>query len=771
VTTTTITYFSKFENGAEELWVSDGTVAGTHAVKAIGRTFFNPLTTALLDGRAFFAADDGIHGRELWVSDGTTAGTMLLDDIDPGAGPSLPGQLTDDDLTLFFVAEDATHGFELWKTDGTAAGTAMVKDIAQGGFSSSPDSLTIAVGGTVFFSANDFVHGTELWKSDGTAGGTVMVKDISPGATASNPQELVARAGVLYFVADDGVHGAELWTSDGTAAGTVMVKDIAPGREGSLLQNLTNINGTLFFAADNGVDGTQLWKSDGTTAGTVQVKVIAPGGFASTPQNLTNVGGTLFFTANDIVHGIELWKSDGTTAGTVMIKDINPGLNTSDPENFTVVNGRLFFTANDDVHGVELWKSDGTAAGTVMVADLNPGAGGSNPTHLIDAEGVLQFEANDGTTEALFQSDGTAAGTIELARGVDPNTPLGVGVPPIVISIQKPAPVPNDLNGDLLSDVVWRSAGGALADWTVNGGAISSGALITMNGSVVAPAASWSIAGTSDFNGDGNADLLWRNTDGSLAEWTMNGSVIASSAAPTSGGVAARPDASWSIAGVGDFDGDFNSDVLWRNASGEVAEWQMNGATIMGSGDVTAGGVAVRPDASWKVAGIGDFNDDGMADILWRNSSGEVSAWLMNGTSIAGGGDLMSGGVAARPDASWSIAGIGDFNQDGKADVLWRNTNGSLAIWLMNGTTITSSGSITANGAAVTPDASWHIVEIGDFNRDGHSDILWRNDNGAVSEWLMNGTAISQAVTPTAGGVSVSPDASWATQAKPTIFA
>ncbi len=763
----TITYFSKFENGAEELWVSDGTVAGTHAVTAIGRTFFTSLTT--IGARAFFAADDGIHGDELWVSDGTAAGTMVLD-VDPGGLSSLPSQLTNVSGTLFFAAEDLAHGFELWKTDGTAAGTTMVKDILPGLAHSNPGFLT-NVDGTLFLAANDGVHGIELWKSDGTATGTVMVKDINPG-NASNPTNLTDVDGTLFFAANDGVHGSELWKSYGSAAGTVMVADIAPGSSDSLPQNLTNVNGTIFFSADDGIDGFELWKSNGTATGTVMVKNIAADGSSSGPQNLINVGGTLFFTANDAgSNGRELWKSDGTTAGTVQVKDIMPGPNTSDPENLTVVNGTLYFTANDGVHGVELWRSDGTTAGTVMVADLNAGSGSSSPSHLVDAGGVLEFEANDGTSEALFRSDGTAAGTVELASGVDPVTPIGIGVPSIVIPTLKEPRAPNDLNGDRMSDVVWRSAGGALADWTMNAGDISSGGLITMNGSVVAPGSSWSIAGTSDFNGDGNADLLWRNSDGTLADWTMNGSVIKSSDVLTSGGAAVRPDASWSVAGVGDFDADGNADVLWRNASGEVVVWRMNGATIMGGGDVTAGGVAVRPDASWKVAGIGDLDGNGPADIVWRNSSGEVAAWLMDGTSIAGGGDLTSGGVAVRPDASWSLAGIGDFNEDGNADLLWRKSNGSLALWQMNGTTITSSGSITFDGTAVAPDASWHIVEIGDFNGDGKSDIVWRNDNGAVAEWLMNGSAITQTVTPAASGLPVSPDPTWTTQAKPTVFA
>ncbi len=82
----------------------------------------------------------------------------------------------------------------------------------------------------------------------------------------------------------------------------------------------------------------------------------------------------------------------------------------------------------------------------------------------------------------------------------------------------------------------------------------------------------------------------------------------------------------------------------------------------------------------------------------------------------------------------------------------------------MNGSTIASSERITFAGIAVTPDATWCAVEIGDFNGDGSSDVLWRNNNGAMAEWLMNGNEIMQSVTPNHGGAAVSPDATWTTQ-------
>jgi hypothetical protein len=317
------------------------------------------------------------------------------------------------------------------------------------------------------------------------------------------------------------------------------------------------------------------------------------------------------------------------------------------------------------------------------------------------------------------------------------------------------------------SDILWRNDSGQLVDWSINDGAIASSADLTLNGTAVRPDSSWSVAEVADFNGDGDADLLWRNTNGGLIEWTMRGSAITSSADITLHGSTLRPDASWSIAGAADFDGNGKADLLWRNAGGELVSWLMNGSAISASADVTSGGSAVRPDASWSVAGVGDFNGDGKADVLWRDTSGEVAAWLMDGSSIAQGGDLTANGAAVRPDASWSVAGVGDFNGDGKADVLWRSASGTLSEWQMNGTAIAASGFLTAHGTAVAPDASWHIVQIGDFNGDAQSDILWRNDNGAVAEWLMNGSEIIGTTAP----ATASPDGSWHTQGKPTNFA
>ena len=130
-----LSYFAENNTGNEQLWITDGTTAGTHVVKVFAGAGIAQLT--MIGARVYFVVDDGVHGQELWTSDGTAAGTVLVSDIVPGAGASFPQLLANDNGTLFFTANDGTHGFELWKSDGTAAGTVMVKDMnpgAGGGF-------------------------------------------------------------------------------------------------------------------------------------------------------------------------------------------------------------------------------------------------------------------------------------------------------------------------------------------------------------------------------------------------------------------------------------------------------------------------------------------------------------------------------------------------------------------------------------------------------------------------------------------------------------
>jgi ELWxxDGT repeat protein len=230
-------YFFIADDGThgEEFWVSDGTPAGTILLKDINpgaNSFFSgsyySSSFIVSNNRLFFVADDGTHGEELWVSDGTPAGTVLVKDIYPGGNPSSPGNLTSFNDTIFFTADDGTHGTELWKTDGTAAGTVLAKDVYPGGNPSSPKHLT-SFNDTLFFIADDGIHGRELWGSDGTETGTLLLKDLVPGAAGSNFISLglvhvVFNNTFLFLVEDEAGGDYDLWTSDGTPEGTTTAR-------------------------------------------------------------------------------------------------------------------------------------------------------------------------------------------------------------------------------------------------------------------------------------------------------------------------------------------------------------------------------------------------------------------------------------------------------------------------------------------------------------------------------------------------------------------
>ncbi len=413
-----VLYFAAHDGiHGNELWKSDGTVAGTVMVKDINIGIWSafPYSTihtwfwqdmVTIGDTVFFVAQDGVHDYELWKSDGTEAGTAMVKDI-YGSWDEAPTELTVLGDTLFFAHSNGVAGVELWKSDGTEAGTVMVKDIYSGPDDFRPNNFA-AFNGRLFFRATDGDHGWEPWVSDGTEAGTVLLKDIHP-AGSSDPRYFTESGGELFFRADDGIHGLELWKTDGTEAGTVLVKDIATeafgSNRGSWPRQLTDVGGTLFFAAsdDRGlsaVHGDELWKSDGTEAGTVLVKDISPGSEMSWPTDLTDVDGTLFFDADDGAHGFpdnyELWRSDGTETGTFMVKEIYPGPNFPQPGNFRNVGGMLFLNADDGAHGRELWHSDGTEAGTLMVRDVWPGSDAADPYWPTDAGGLFFFRADDG---------------------------------------------------------------------------------------------------------------------------------------------------------------------------------------------------------------------------------------------------------------------------------------------------------------------------------------------------------------------------------------
>ncbi|MFO0982168.1 MAG: S8 family serine peptidase [Planctomycetota bacterium] len=141
-----------------------------------------------------------------------------------------------------------------------------------------------------------------------------------------------------------------------------------------------------------------------------------------------------------------------------------------------------------------------------------------------------------------------------------------------------------------------------------------------------------------------------------------------------------------------------------------------------------------------------------------RSTTGAVDYWLLSGTTIASSGSVSAGG-----DKNLKLIATPDWNDDGRPDTLLQSTaTGKLDYWLLNGTTIVSTGTIWNGG-----DANWRIVATPDLNGDAHPDLVWQlATTGKVTYWLMSGTSAASSGTFWNGG-----DAAWRVIGTPDLNA
>ncbi len=182
----------------------------------------------------------------------------------------------------------------------------------------------------------------------------------------------------------------------------------------------------------------------------------------------------------------------------------------------------------------------------------------------------------------------------------------------------------------------------------------------------------------------------------------------------------------------GDTDGDGRSDFLLRSTDGSLRLWQMDGTDVLDSVDLPL------KSTEWVLAGVGDFDADGKNDILWRHRyTGTTELWLMDGAVLR-----ESGPTTLQYDGLWRIQGVGDLDGDDRADIVWLHADGGLAVWQMEGFAVDD-----ARGLPPSPSRST-IVGIADMDGDGRDDILWRGRvSGAIRLWLMAGAAVRQDVS------------------------
>ena len=177
---------------------------------------------------------------------------------------------------------------------------------------------------------------------------------------------------------------------------------------------------------------------------------------------------------------------------------------------------------------------------------------------------------------------------------------------------------------------------------------------------------------------------------------------------------------------IGDFNGDGIADILWTSANRDLYVW------FGGTGAFSSKFVGTYP-AGWSVVGAGDFDGDGMDDLAWINpTTHQFAYWLMNGAVRKGSKTL---GYAA----GYSPTAVGDYDGDGRADVLWSSAKHDLYVWFSHAQAFTSK--FVSNFPA-----GWKIAGRGDLDGDGKADLVWSTTDGRQwGYWLMDGGTVRSA--------------------------
>jgi FG-GAP-like repeat/Glycosyl hydrolases family 16 len=188
----------------------------------------------------------------------------------------------------------------------------------------------------------------------------------------------------------------------------------------------------------------------------------------------------------------------------------------------------------------------------------------------------------------------------------------------------------------------------------------------------------------------------------------------------------------------GDFNGDGHTDVMGIESDGTLLLYEGNG-----SGGWLNGGNGINVGNGWNmfthgVIGVGDFNGDGHTDLMGVKTDG--TSWLYEGN---GSGGWLNGGNGINVGNGWNvftqILGVADFNGDGYPDVMGVKSDGTLLLYEGNG-----SGGWLNGGNGINVGFGWnaftHVVGVGDFNGDGHPDVMGVESDGTLLLYEGNGS-------------------------------
>ena len=292
----------------------------------------------------------------------------------------------------------------------------------------------------------------------------------------------------------------------------------------------------------------------------------------------------------------------------------------------------------------------------------------------------------------------------------------GTTTPPPGVANLNPSDL--DFNGDGNADLMWFcSINGQTSHWQMDG-------LSRIGGGGFAWAAmSNSVAlGAGDSNDDGTPEAFFFQPYGRwVFMWTFVGTQRLSAE------LIFTENSGWTPVAVGDFTGDGRADVLSRSSDGLNYR-----ARPIAYRTVYAARNVATVAAGFGFVAAGDFDGNGVQDLLLRATNGVYWVKRLGVTGAATMLPITAGALATE----WRMEGVGDLDGDRDDDIVWHNTvTGEVRGWLMQDGVRQTGGAIRTGVGA-----SSKVISILDTDHDGRADVIWRNEaTGDVYAWKMNG--------------------------------
>ena len=288
-----------------------------------------------------------------------------------------------------------------------------------------------------------------------------------------------------------------------------------------------------------------------------------------------------------------------------------------------------------------------------------------------------------------------------------------------------------DFNGDGVSDIAWTQASSSGLRAYVSLGNGDGTLAAAQHSEVRTGSSSGYAAEVGDFNGDGVSDVAWTKASSSgLSAYVSLGNGDGTLAVAQYSRVRTGDSAGYS-AGVGDFNGDGLSDVVWTKADGSGMRAYVSLGNADGTLEAAQYGWVRTGTSSGYSAGVGDFNGDGVSDVVWTQaSSSGLRAYASLGNGDGTFAAVLYSGVHTGSTSGYSAA-VGDFNGDGMSDIAWtRASSSGLRAYVSLGN---GNGRLAAArySQAHTGSLSGFSARTGDFNGDGVSDMVWERATGS----------------------------------------